>query len=41
VVLLQWHDAFIGDPIYISRSIPQDAVERFARALGSSYSTGW
>lgn len=41
VVLLQSHDAFISDPIYISRAIPRDAVDGFARALGSSYSTGW
>src|SRR5688572_14347325 len=36
VVLLQWHDAFINDPMYISRTIGADAVDRFAQALGSS-----
>ena len=40
VVLLQWHDAFIGDvPMYISRTIGADAVTRFAQTLGSSVST--
>ena len=40
VVLLQWHDAFINDPMYISRSIGADAVAGFAQALGSSVSIG-
>ena len=40
VVLLQWHDAFIDDPMYISRTISADAVARFAQALGSSVSAG-
>ena len=38
VVLLQWYDAFINDPMYISRAISADAVARFAQALGSSVS---
>ena len=38
VVLLQWHDAFIGDPMYISRTISADAVSAFAEKLGSSWS---
>ena len=40
VVLLQWHDAFINDPMYISRTISAGAVTRFAQALGSSVSEG-
>lgn len=40
VVLLEWHDAFIDDPMYISREISADAVAGFAQALGSSVSTG-
>lgn len=39
-VLLQWHDAF-DDPIYVSRSIDEQAVSRFASALGVPYGTGW
>jgi hypothetical protein len=40
VVLLEWHDAFIDDPMYISRTLSADAVARFAHALGSSVSGG-
>ena len=40
VVLLQWHDAFIDDPIYLSRTLSAEAVARFAQALGSSVSDG-
>ena len=40
VVLLQWHDAFIDDPMYISRTISDDAVAQFAHTIGSSVSTG-
>ena len=36
-VLLQWHDAFGDDPLYISKAIPADRLDTFARALGSSY----
>jgi hypothetical protein len=41
VVLLQWHDAFINIPMYLSRTISEDAVARFAQTLGSSVSTGY
>ena len=41
VVLLQWHDAFINDPIYISRTISDESVAQFAQAIGSSVSTGF
>lgn len=40
VVLLQSHDAFT-DPIYVSRTVPRVAVDRFAGALGSSFTVGW
>jgi hypothetical protein len=40
-VLLEWHDAFFDDPLYVSHTISRDAVERFAQALGSSYTAGW
>jgi hypothetical protein len=39
-VLLQWHDAFATDPIYISRSISREKVAEFAERLGSSLNTG-
>ena len=38
VVLLEWYDAFINDPMYISRTISAGAVATFAQALGSSLS---
>jgi hypothetical protein len=38
IVLLEWHDAFINDPMYVSQTISDDAVARFAQALGSSVS---
>ena len=40
-ILLEWHDAFTTDPMYVSRTISEDAVGRFARALGSTYASGW
>ena len=40
VVLLQWHDAFYSDPMYISRTISDAAVAQFAQAIGSSVSVG-
>ncbi len=35
-VLLEWHDAFWNDPMYISRDVPVETVDGFAAALGSS-----
>lgn len=40
VVLLQWHDAFYDDPMYISRTISDESVAQFAQAIGSSVSIG-
>jgi len=32
VVLVQWHDAFLHDPVFVSRSVPADRVEAFVAA---------
>lgn len=41
LVLLQWHDAFMTDPMYLSRSIGDKKVAEFAARLASSFSSGW
>lgn len=41
VILLEWHDAFMDDPMYVSRAISEHAVREFATRLGSTLSTGW
>ena len=41
LVLLQWHDAFMTDPMYLSRSIGDKKVAEFAARLASSFSGGW
>lgn len=33
-VLVEWNDAFGADPIYVSRSVPEEQVRRFAAAVG-------
>jgi hypothetical protein len=33
-VLLEWHDAFEQDPMYVATSVAQERVEAFALALG-------
>ena len=38
-VLAQWFDAFV-DPLLVSRSVPQERVERFAVAVGGSVVEG-
>ena len=40
VVLLEWHDAFINDPMYVSRAMSEDVVREFANRIGSTVSTG-
>jgi|SoiMethySBSTD1v2_1073268.scaffolds.fasta_scaffold00503_39 hypothetical protein len=40
LVLLEWHDAFINEPMYLSRTVSEEAVVRFAHTLGCSFSTG-
>jgi hypothetical protein len=37
-VLLEWHDAFDSDPIYVSRVISREKIAEFAERLGSSHS---
>ena len=37
-VLLEWYDACGEDPIYISRALDHEVVQRFAQAMGSSFS---
>ncbi|HEV2668562.1 MAG TPA: hypothetical protein VG324_26840 [Blastocatellia bacterium] len=36
-VLLEWHDAFISDPMYLSREVSPEKVAEFAARLGSSF----
>jgi hypothetical protein len=33
-VLLEWHDAFGDDPLYIASALPRDRVDLFVRAIG-------
>lgn len=40
VVLLEWHDAFINNPMYLSRIIGEDVVRGFASKIGSTVSSG-
>jgi hypothetical protein len=40
-ILLQWHDAFMDDPMYVSRTISEHVVREFANGLGSTLSSGW
>ena len=39
-ILLEWHDAFIDYPMYVSRAISEHAVREFANRLGSTVSSG-
>jgi hypothetical protein len=32
-VILEWHDAFVADPMYVSSEIPRESVEAFADRL--------
>jgi len=41
VVLLEWHDAFMDDPMYVSRIIGEDVVREFASRIGSTVTSGW
>lgn len=34
-VLLEWHDAFGNDPIYVGVSVPRDRIEEFARVINA------
>jgi hypothetical protein len=35
--LMQWYDAFSGDPLLIEESIPEAKVQGFCRKLGAKY----
>jgi hypothetical protein len=37
-VLLEWYDAFFEDPMYLSRSIPEEQVKAFCSELSLRYS---
>lgn len=37
-ILLAWYDAFLDDPMYISRTIDESEVDRFASVIRSTYS---
>jgi hypothetical protein len=39
LVVLEWHDAFMSDPMYVSRTIGRGKVAEFAARLGSSFGT--
>jgi len=36
-VVLQWHDAFFDDPLYLSPVIPESRVKTFCTACACSY----
>ena len=36
-VLLEWHDAFSDDPMYVASCIPRDRVAEFARQIGVKF----
>jgi hypothetical protein len=37
-VIVEWYDAFSNDPLFVSGSLPEEVVARFAQAIGSAYS---
>lgn len=39
-VLLEWHDAFLGDPMLVSFSLPDHRVRAFAARLGVTVELG-
>ena len=39
-ILLEWHDAFMTDPMNVSRTIGREKVAEFAARLGSSFVAG-
>ena len=36
-VLVQWYDACCNDPLYISRSVPEERVRAFCEAIDATY----
>lgn len=39
-ILVGWHDAFMDDPMYVSRTVSEDLVREFAARLGSTITSG-
>lgn len=39
-ILLQWFDASASDPIFVSKTIPENVLRKFCAALGSELSAG-
>ena len=39
-ILVEWYDAFMDNPMYVSRTISEDLVREFAARLGSTLSSG-
>ena len=39
-ILLQWFDASAGDPIFVSKKIPENVLREFCAKLGCELSTG-
>jgi len=37
--LLQWYDAFSGDPVLLDESIREEALQSFCRRLGAQYAS--
>jgi hypothetical protein len=37
MVLLEWYDAFYGDPFYVSRHVAESTVQRLCAELGTEY----
>jgi hypothetical protein len=40
-MLVEWHNAFMDEPLYVSRTISEDLVREFATRLGSALSSDW
>jgi len=36
-VLLEWYDAFFGDPLYVSTAVAEEAVQHLCSKLGTGY----
>jgi len=38
-ILLEWHDAFCGNPLAVAGLVPRDRVQEFARTIGANDAT--
>jgi hypothetical protein len=36
-VLLEWYDAFFGDPLYVSTAVGEEVVQQLCSKLGTGY----